>query len=470
MHAIRKPNEIYSMTHQNHSDGHDSTEAAALNGVFNELIEPLQRAVAKSGYTDPTPIQEQTIPHLLKNRDLIGCAQTGTGKTAAFTLPILQNLLHRHSRPVAGLPRALILAPTRELAAQIGDSVANYGRFVKISHTVIFGGVKQHSQVNALQQGRDILVATPGRLLDLMQQGHISLNSVEIFVLDEADRMLDMGFLPDIRKVIERLPKRRQTLFYSATMVGEVMKLANTLVHDAIYVTIAPEQPAVERIQQKLYFVDKRSKLNLLLSLLKDTEVDKVIIFSRTKHGANRIAQKLTRANVRASAIHGDKSQGARTRALAQFKQGDISVLVATDIAARGIDIDNISHVINYDLPNESETYVHRIGRTARAGAEGDAISFCSADERDYLRSIERLIRSEIPVELNHDHHSDAAQYATGADAKPAPRVQRPSRQSHRNQGGKPQPGRRPQGQSGQRRSGSGSGSGRSRRSGRPQR
>ncbi|OVE77325.1 DEAD/DEAH box helicase [bacterium F16] len=388
------------------------------------MINPLQRAICDSGYSTPTPIQEQTITPLLAGRDVIGCAQTGTGKTAAFALPTLEVLSRNSNRAQPGRPRGLILAPTRELAAQIGDSIDTYGCHLNLKHTVIFGGVKQNSQTNALRRGPDILIATPGRLLDLMQQGHVSLKAVEIFILDEADRMLDMGFLPDIRKIIATLPAKRQTVFFSATMAKEVTKLANTLVNNAVHVTIAPEQPTVERIKQSVYFVDKKEKFTLLKQVLKDGAVDKVVIFSRTKHGANRIAQQLSRAKISATAIHGDKSQNARTKALDEFKRGRFHVLVATDIAARGIDIDQISHVINYDLPNEPESYVHRIGRTARAGADGDALSFCSADERDYLRSIERLIKMEIPVERNHDLHSEAARIATGAAAKPPPRGQ----------------------------------------------
>jgi len=392
------------------------------------LIPPLKRAVRDAGYRTPTPIQEEAIPHLLNGRDMLGCAQTGTGKTAAFMLPILQHLVQRPKRPVPGKPRVLVLTPTRELAAQINDSISTYGRYVRVSHTVIFGGVGQNPQVAHLRRGRDVVVATPGRLLDLMRQRHITLNEIEVFVLDEADRMLDMGFIHDIRKVIERLPKKRQSLFFSATMAPPVVSLARTLVHDAVKITLTPDQPTVEKIIQKILFVDKTNKDNLLISLLGNQQLDKVIVFTQMKHMANRVAGKLNKSKISASAIHGNKSQTARTQALAGFKNGKVRVLVATDIAARGIDVDNISHVINYDLPNEPETYVHRIGRTARAGLDGAAISFCSAEERDYLRSIERLIRQPVPADLEHRFHSENARTATGSAARPVPRGNRPGR------------------------------------------
>ena len=393
--------------------------------VFATLMTELKRAVAEEGYTTPTPIQTQAIPHLLENRDLIGCAQTGTGKTAAFILPILQYLASNKRQAGRGRARVLILAPTRELAAQIGVSASTYGRHLRFSHAVIFGGVSQLPQVQALNRGLDILIATPGRLLDLMQQGYVSLDTVEIFVLDEADRMLDMGFFPDIKKVIAKLPPKRQSLFFSATMEPEVVALARTLVHDAVHVTIAHEAPAVERIVQRVMFVDKNNKDALLTSLLGDSRWERVIVFTQMKHMANKVVRKLTGAGISAAAIHGNKSQGARTEALASFKDGRIRVLVATDIAARGLDVDGISHVINYDLPVEPEVYIHRIGRTARAGAGGDAVSFCSAGERDFLRSIEKLIRIGVPVDSRHDFHSEAASRATGADAKPAPKTAR---------------------------------------------
>ena len=411
--------------------------------VFSGLMPELKRAVAEEGYTTPTPIQTQAIPHLLANRDLIGCAQTGTGKTAAFILPILQYLSLNKRQAGRGRARVLILAPTRELAAQIGASAATYGRHLRFSHAVIFGGVSQLAQVQALNRGLDILVATPGRLLDLMQQGHASLDAVEIFVLDEADRMLDMGFFPDIKRVIAKLPAKRQSLFFSATMEPEVVALARTLVHDAVHVTIAHEAPAVERIVQKVMFVDRNNKDALLTSLLGDSRWDRVIVFTQMKHMANKVVKKLAGARISAAAIHGNKSQGARTDALASFKDGRIRVLVATDIAARGLDVDGISHVINYDLPVEPEVYIHRIGRTARAGAGGDAVSFCSASERDALRSIEKLIRGVVPVDTAHAFHSEAASRATGLDARPAPKAAR-NGNNNRTQRSDPRPSSRP--------------------------
>ncbi len=397
-------------------------------GAFSTLISPLKHAVRDAGYDTPTPIQELAIPHLLNGRDMLGCAQTGTGKTAAFMLPILQYLTEKPQRPMPGKPRVLVLTPTRELAAQINDSISTYGRHIRVAHTVVFGGVGQQPQVTKLRRGLDIVVATPGRLLDLMQQGHVSLNAIEVFVLDEADRMLDMGFIHDIRKVIAKLPEKRQSLFFSATMAPGVVSLAQTLVHDAVEVSVTPEQPTVEKIAQKILFVDKGNKDSLLISLMNDNELEKVIVFTRMKHMANKVAGKLNRNGISAAAIHGNKSQTARTQALDDFKKGKVRVLVATDIAARGIDVDNISHVINYDLPNEPETYVHRIGRTARAGLDGSAISFCSAEERSYLRSIEHLIHQRVPIDLEHRFHSEFARTATGADARPAPKVVRPRR------------------------------------------
>jgi ATP-dependent RNA helicase RhlE len=411
---------------EEHPDRKNPRPSAAITAnVFSTLLPELKRAVAEEGYATPTPIQTQAIPHLLKNRDLIGCAQTGTGKTAAFILPILQYLTLNKRQPGRGRARVLILTPTRELAAQIDESTATYGRYLRFAHAVIFGGVSQLSQVQALNRGLDILVATPGRLLDLMQQGHVSLDTVEIFVLDEADRMLDMGFFPDIKKVIAKLPAKRQSLFFSATMEPEVVALARTLVHDAVHVTIAHEAPAVECIVQRVMFVDRNNKDALLVSLLGDSRWDRVIVFTQMKHMANKVVKKLAGARISAAAIHGNKSQGARTDALASFKDGRIRVLVATDIAARGLDVDGISHVINYDLPVEPEVYIHRIGRTARAGAGGDAVSFCSASERDFLRAIEKLIRKMVPVNASHAFHSEAASRATGADARPAPKAAR---------------------------------------------
>lgn len=383
------------------------TESSAPEGVFSSLVTPLRRAVASAGYITPTPIQEQCIPHLLEERDLLGCAQTGTGKTAAFVLPLLQRLSANARRPRKGSPRALILAPTRELAAQIFESTRTYGRFLRLRHTAIFGGVNQFHQVNTLKKGVDILVATPGRLLDLMQQGFVRLDDVEVFILDEMDRMLDMGFLPDIKRVVAQVPAERQTLFFSATMPPKMVELACSMVRDPVRVTIAPDQPAVERIVQKVLLVRKQKKGALLASLLSDPKINKAIVFTKMKHAANRVANKLQAAGIQVTAIHGDKTQAARIKALDGFKKGRFRVLVATDVAARGLDVDDISHVINYDLPVEAETYVHRIGRTARAGAGGIAISFCSAEDRNYLREIERLLGKPVRVDTEHAYHCE---------------------------------------------------------------
>ncbi|MBT4446666.1 DEAD/DEAH box helicase [archaeon] len=394
--------------------------------TFKELdLQPaIQKALVKLGYVTPTPIQAQSIPSLLEGKDLIGIAQTGTGKTASFTLPILNEMSEKYPRKV----RTLVLAPTRELAAQIGESFSKYGEFLKFKHTVIFGGVRQGKQVQALRSGVDILVATPGRLLDLMNQGFIHLKSVEYFVLDEADRMLDMGFIHDIKKVIAKLPDKRQSLFFSATMSPEVNTLARKLLKNPVHVEITPAATTVERIQQQIFFVDQENKEKLLLKLLKQKHLTSILVFTRTKHRANKVAKFLNQNNIFADAIHGNKTQNARTKAIGDFKRGKTKVLVATDIAARGIDIDNISHVINFELPNESESYVHRIGRTARAGTDGTAYSFCAAQERNYLRNIERLIKQNIEVVRDHKFHSEAARTARGADAKPPPRGQRGQR------------------------------------------
>ena len=372
-----------------------------------DLIAPLAQAVAEEGYDTPTPIQAQSIPHLLDGRDLLGVAQTGTGKTAAFALPILQNLRKGNGRDRR--IRTLVMTPTRELAAQIGESFATYGRHMPLTHTVIFGGVNQFRQEKALRKKPDILVATPGRLLDLMNQGLINLKHLECFVLDEADRMLDMGFIHDVRKVIAALPAKRQSLFFSATMPPAVAKLADSLLTNPVRVEVAPQSTTAERVEQWLMFVDKYDKTPLLKTVLEHDTVERVLIFSRTKHGCDRIQKQLARHDIAAATIHGNRSQNARTRALDGFRSGSIRVLVATDIAARGIDVDDISHVVNYDLPNEPESYVHRIGRTARAGREGMAISFCSGDEMPYLREIERMLDDQVPIIDDHEFHSDDA-------------------------------------------------------------
>lgn len=362
------------------------------------IIEPLTRALAENNYTTPTPIQLSAIPSLLKNQDLLGIAQTGTGKTAAFSLPILQYLFTTQCTPTPRSTRALVIAPTRELAIQIADSCQIYGKYLSLRQTTIYGGVNQKSQVKMMSKGVDILVATPGRLLDLMQQGHVDLGSVSHLILDEADRMLDMGFINDIRKIIAKIPRKRQTLLFSATMPSSISKLANSLLNDPKTVEVTPEVITVEKIEQSLYKVAKKDKRALLVTLLQNENITKAIIFSRTKHGANRIVRELDHAGISAAAIHGNKSQNVRQKALAAFKNGEIRTLVATDIAARGIDVDNISHVINYDLPSEPESYVHRIGRTARAGAQGIAISFCDETEGKALNAVEKVIKFKIEV------------------------------------------------------------------------
>ncbi len=369
-------------------------------GLSNTLL----RAVEAEGYTTPTPVQEQSIPPLLEGRDVLGVAQTGTGKTAAFALPVLQ-IMNRKKPQGKRFIRALILSPTRELAAQIDERFAAYSEHMDLRHRVIFGGVNQNPQVRALQKGLDILVATPGRLLDLIGQGHIDITRVEFFVLDEADRMLDMGFIRDIEKVIKLLPKQRQNLLFSATMPKSIAKLAGTFLNNAVMVDVSPKEMTVDRIEQKIMFLRKADKRRLLVQLIKDERVQCGIVFTRTKHGANRLVKQLDQSNIAAAAIHGNKSQGARTKALAGFKNGSIPILVATDIASRGIDVDGITHVFNYDLPNEPESYVHRIGRTARAGRSGIAYAFCDDTESGYLVGIQQLIGKEIPVNSSHPFH-----------------------------------------------------------------
>ncbi|NTU68244.1 MAG: DEAD/DEAH box helicase [Chlorobiaceae bacterium] len=367
-----------------------------------DLIDPLLKSLAEEGYTTPTPVQAAAIPVVLAGDDLLACAQTGTGKTAAFALPILQQLHYSHVHGQKRRIRALILTPTRELAVQIAESFEAYGRHTGLSGTVIFGGVNQNPQTARLLRGVDILVATPGRLLDLMGQGHLHLRDIEHFVLDEADRMLDMGFLHDVRKIIGALPKKRQSLFFSATMPPEIVKLAASILHNPKKVSVTPVSSTVEIIDQYILFVDKENKNNLLEHLLQDKAIRHALVFTRTKHGADKVAKFLQRQEISAEAIHGNKSQNARQRALNNFKSRDTRVLVATDIAARGIDVDELEYVINIDLPEVPETYVHRIGRTGRAGAEGTAFSFCNAEEIPLLRDIEKLIAKPIPVMANH--------------------------------------------------------------------
>ena len=400
------------------------------------LIEPILRAVEAENYTTPTPIQQRSIPHLLEGRDLLGCAQTGTGKTAAFALPILQRLAGQRRPAAPRTMRALILTPTRELASQIDDSFRVYGRHLGLRHAVIFGGVGQGAQVQALARGLDILVATPGRLLDLMGQGHAKLHGVEVFVLDEADRMLDMGFIHDVKRIIASVPKQRQTLLFSATMPPDIARLADGILVDPAKVAVTPVASTAERIEQWLLYVDRGNKPALLTTVLKDPAIARALVFTRTKHGANKVVMQLGKAGIAADAIHGNKSQNARERALAAFKNGRMRVLVATDIAARGIDIDGITHVINYDLPNVPETYVHRIGRTARAGAAGVAISFCDREERAYLRDIERLIKKAVPVVESHPYRMSDTAAAPAHNGSARPEGAKPHGQQRSHRGG----------------------------------
>lgn len=370
-----------------------------------KLIEPIKRALQEEGYTTPTPIQAKAIPVILENKDLLGCAQTGTGKTAAFAIPMLQLL---HENPVGKFEksriRALILTPTRELAIQIGESFAAYGRHTRVRHTVIFGGVGQKPQTDALAKGVDVLIATPGRLLDLINQGFIKLNQLEFFVLDEADRMLDMGFVHDVKKVIKLLPNKRQSLFFSATMPPAIVTLAGTILRNPSKVEVTPVSSTADTIRQSVFFVDKSDKNSLLLHILKDESIATALVFTRTKHGADKVVKVLRKAGVTSEAIHGNKSQTARQNALKNFKSQTTRVLVATDIAARGIDVDDLTHVINYEIPNIPETYVHRIGRTGRAGAKGIAMSFCDKEEKPYLKDIHKLIAKNIPVVNDHPY------------------------------------------------------------------
>ena len=409
---------------------------------FNQLslIEPILKALSQEGYTTPTPIQQQSVPAILQQRDLLGVAQTGTGKTAAFTIPVLQLMHERQqgARPGRRNIQALILTPTRELAIQIGESIQAYGRYLDIRHLVIFGGVSQHPQVQTLQRGVDILVATPGRLLDLMQQGYITLEDIRFFILDEADRMLDMGFVHDVKRVIVKLPAKRQTLFFSATMPKEIQDLARVLLTDPVKVEVTPVSSTAEIIQQSIYFVDKPNKMSLLIHLLEDPSIQTLLVFTQMKHAADKLARHLHKSGIAADAIHGNKSQNARQRALENFKNRKIRVLVATDIAARGIDIDELTHVLNFELPNVAETYVHRIGRTGRAGASGTAISFCDREEREYLRDIQKLINKSIPEVTGHPFESMQVLHT-------APTIQeRPSRPQHNGRRAQFHQGRKP--------------------------
>jgi ATP-dependent RNA helicase RhlE len=371
---------------------------------FDELnlIEPLRRAIAEEKYETPTDIQSQTIPHAIDGRDVLGCAQTGTGKTAAFALPILNRLGRQNRKSVPNAPLVLVLAPTRELAVQIGESFATYGRHLRIKHALVYGGVSQSNQVRQLKRGAHVLVATPGRLLDLMNQGHVSLSGLEVFVLDEADRMLDMGFLPDLKRIIAALPTKRQSLFFSATMPPKIVQLSKQLLRTPVNVNVTPENTNIELIEQRVLFVEQNRKRSLLEQVLRTDGVGRTLVFTKTKRGANRVSEDLARSGFKATAIHGNKSQAARQRALEEFRRERVQVLVATDVAARGIDVDGITHVVNFELPLEPECYVHRIGRTGRAGASGVALSFCSSVERGLLRDIERLIGRKVDVDGDH--------------------------------------------------------------------
>lgn len=407
---------------------------------FKELgiIDPILKAVEEEGYTSPSPIQEQAIPHLLEGRDLLGCAQTGTGKTAAFAIPILQLLSaegHNARTPI----RALILTPTRELALQIEESFVTYGRYLNLRCCAIFGGVSQVPQVNALRRGVEVVVATPGRLLDLYNQGLMKLDGISFFVLDEADRMLDMGFVNDIKRIIKMLPPKRQNLMFSATMPGEVEGLVNSILRDPVNIAVTPVSSAVDTVEQTMYFVDKENKKLLLVDLLRQNKVESALVFTKTKHGADRVVKDLERARISAQSIHGNKSQNARQAALNNFKTRTIRVLVATDIAARGIDIDDLPYVFNYDLPNIPETYVHRIGRTGRAGLSGRAISFCMFEELPYLKDIEKLLGHPVPVENDHPYPLQVFETkATKAKAPPPPRGRQGGGQGSRSGGPRP--------------------------------
>jgi len=382
------------------------------------LRSPILRAIEEGGYKSMTPIQDQAIPIILGGKDFIGVAQTGTGKTAAFSLPIIQMLLKGEGKRKAKTARALILAPTRELAIQIGENIREYSKYLHLRTTLVFGGASEKPQIKAMQAGVDILIATPGRLLDLMNQRHILLGSAEFLVLDEADRMLDMGFIRDINKIVAQLPKDRQTVLFSATMPKSVEKFAGEILRSPKRVDVAPAATTAEKVEQHVLMVPKERKRDLLSHMLKDTAIERVIIFTRTKHGANRVAKHLDQKGITAGAIHGNKSQNARQKALKEFREGDIRALVATDVAARGIDVDGVTHVINFELPNEPESYVHRIGRTARAGAAGISYSFCDHEERTYLRDIEKIIRQKVRVLEDHPFHREGIEIRYDDDGK----------------------------------------------------
>jgi ATP-dependent RNA helicase RhlE len=384
-----------------------------------DLFAPLKRALAELQYNTPTPIQAQTIPPAVAGRDILGCAQTGTGKTAAFALPILDFLGHEQPRTEPNRPTALVLAPTRELAIQISDSFRVYGKYMRFSQALVYGGVSQDKQVNALRRGVDVLIATPGRLLDLVEQQHIDLRNIEIFVLDEADRMLDMGFLPDLKKIIADLPDERQSLFFSATLPKNIRAFSNRLLFNPISINVDPESPCVDQIEQKVRLLSREKKICSLRELLSLKSVDRTIVFTRTKRGANLVARKLEQVGIRTAAIHGNKTQNARQKALDAFRRKKVTVLVATDVAARGIDVDGVTHVVNYDMPVEPENYIHRIGRTGRAGADGVAISFCTPEERSELRAIEKVVGRRLPIEQPHELPSPTEFAAENLNRRP---------------------------------------------------
>ncbi|MEQ9144268.1 MAG: DEAD/DEAH box helicase [Parvibaculaceae bacterium] len=399
------------------------------------LADPLLRAISDEGYSTPTPIQAGSIPALLDGHDLLGVAQTGTGKTASFALPLLHHLAQENRKAVSKKPRVLILAPTRELAGQIGESIRSYGRHLHLRTAVVFGGTSIRPQIQAMNRGAHILIATPGRLMDLMKQNQVQLDAVEVFVLDEADRMLDMGFIPDVRRITAALPKKRQTVLFSATMPKSIQGLADSLLRDPVHVEVTPAATTAERIDQQVLFVDKDKKRALMEDILADKSIERVLVFTRTKRSADRVAKFLGQSGIDAEAIHGNKAQNARQRALKNFRSGRIRALVATDIAARGIDVDGVTHVINFELPDDPESYVHRIGRTARAGAEGIAITLCDMEQRSILRDIEKIIRQSVPVIDDHPYHSQEIADASGKSKKKTPqRNRRPAASRRRGQ------------------------------------
>ncbi|WP_421782005.1 DEAD/DEAH box helicase [Kiloniella litopenaei] len=402
------------------------------------LRDPILRAIKEGGYEQMTPIQSRAIPNIIEGKDLIGVAQTGTGKTAAFSLPLIQYLLKGEGKRKAKTARSLILAPTRELAIQISDNVRDYSKYLHLRSTIVFGGASEKPQIKAMAPGVDILIATPGRLLDLMSQGHIKLNEVEFLVLDEADRMLDMGFIRDIKKIIKELPDKRQTVLLSATMPKSVTALANSILIDPVRVEVAPAATTAEKVEQHVMMVPKNRKRDLLAYVLKDSDIKRVLIFTRTKHGANRVSEFLEKQGITSAAIHGNKSQNARQRALNEFRDGNIRALVATDVAARGIDVDGVTHVINFELPNEPDSYVHRIGRTARAGATGISYSFCDHEERAYLKDIEKNIRQSVPVFEEHPYHDEGMAAAPAGEKKGGNNRGRPNRKGRNGNGKNP--------------------------------